>query len=147
MSLREKINADIKSAMKERQADVLSTLRMLSAALKNKEIELKKELEEEDIITIIKKQAKQLVESIETAVEAGRQELADKAKQELLIIKAYLPAELTDKEMESLVMDVIKDLAATVEDIGKVMGAVLERAKGRADGRKVKELVSKALGK
>ncbi len=143
MSLLEQISDDMKTAMKEKSEQALSTLRMLKSALKNKQIELIRELNEEEILAVIQTQVKQLNESLDGAIKAGRTELEEKAKAELAVLKSYLPAELSDEELTAAVREVMKDAGDLAQDVGKLMGLVMAKVKGRANGQKVREIVEK----
>ncbi|MEK7665896.1 MAG: GatB/YqeY domain-containing protein [Patescibacteria group bacterium] len=145
MSLLDRINDDFKIAMKGQQASTLSTLRMLKAALKNRQIELMRNLEDADVLAVLQIQAKQLHESFEGALKAGRAELAEGARAELEMIKRYLPEGLKQEEVEAIVKETVAQMQATAKDIGKVIGQVMQVVKGRADGKLVQELVKKIL--
>ena len=145
MSLFDRINDDFKIAMKAQQASTLSTLRMLKSALKNRQIELMRNLEDADVLGVLQIQAKQLHESFEGALVAGRTELAEGAKAELEMIKKYLPEGLKEEEVEAIVKETIAQMQATAKDIGKVIGQVMQAVKGRADGKVVQEMVKKIL--
>lgn len=147
MTLYERINEDLKTAMKEKSEQALSTLRMLKSALKNKQIEAMKELEDDQVIAVIQLQVKQLAEAFDSAINVGRTELAEKAKEELAVLKTYLPEELSDAELEEAVHAVIADAGETAKDMGKLMGLVMAKVKGRVSGQKVREMVAKILGK
>lgn len=147
MSLYRKIEGDMRSAMKESNTVKLSVLRMLVSAVKTLEIDKKiKELPETDVIQILQKQIKQHRESIEQFKKGNRSDLADKEMAELSILEAYLPPQLSETEVESLVKAVIAETgAATKADTGKVMKAVMEKAKGGCDGRTVNQVVMRYL--
>ena len=141
MSLFERINDDMKTAMKEKSEQALSILRMVKAALKNKQIDLMRELQDEDIIGVLQTQVKQLQEALDGAVKAGRAELEEKAKAEIAVLKSYLPAELTDEELTVAVKAVLADVGEAGKDIGKVMGLVMQKLKGQASGTRVRQKV------
>ena len=144
--LLEKITQDIKEAMKAKEAETLSTLRMLSSSLKNKKIELGKELEEEDVLSVVKKEMKSLQDSLESFVEGAREDLAEKAKKEMEIIKKYLPEEMDDASLEEVVKAVVAEVGATTKaEMGKVMGATVKKVAGAADGKRIKEMVERLL--
>lgn len=145
MNLLDRIDEDLKRAMKEKEEQALSTLRMVRSALKNKQIELMRDLKEDDVLTVLQSQVKQIAEAIEGAIKAGRDDLKAKAEAELAVIKKYLPPELSSEELEAAVKEVIDDMKATAKDMGKVMGVVMQKVKGRVDGSKVKETVQKLL--
>ncbi len=147
MSLKEKILTDIKEAMKSKNAVVLSTLRFLNAAIKNKEIELRPNaITDEDVVGVIKKSVKQRQDSIEQYEKAGRPELADNEKAELKILETYLPAQLSEDQIAVIVREAISATgASTMKDMGGVMSYVREKTGGNADNRLVSQIVKNAL--
>lgn len=145
-NLTEKIRADMTSAMKAQEKDRLSTLRMLQSSLKNEQINTGHELSDEDAMTVIRKAMKQRQDSIEQYTNAGRTELADKERAEMELLKAYLPAELSEEELEAGLREIVASTGAqSKKDLGKVMKEATARYKGRADGKKIQELVSRLL--
>jgi len=147
MELREKINADIKDALKSGAKDKVSALRMLSAALKNKEIDKRRPLTEEEVIETIRTLIKQRKDSIEQFTKGGRQDLADKETAEVAFLEVYLPQQLTREELEAMVREAVAQTGAQgARDMGKVMKALVPMAAGRADGKLLSELVKIALG-
>ena len=145
MSLLNRINDDVKTAMKEQQVAALSTLRMLKAALKNRQIELMRNLEDADVTGVLQTQAKQLAEVVDGALKAGRAEMAEAAQAELAILKKYLPEAMKEEELEALVKETVGNMQVTAKDMGKVIGAVMQQVKGRADGKVVQEIIKKIL--
>ena len=146
MGLKEKIQQDIKQAMKEKDQVRLSTLRLLMAEIKNREIDAGEELDEPEILSIVQKAAKQRKESIEQYKKGGREELAAKEEQELGILESYLPQQLSREELESIVREAIEKCGATSpKEMGKVMKEVMPKVKGRADGKEVNGLVRTML--
>ncbi|MFH1286389.1 MAG: GatB/YqeY domain-containing protein [Candidatus Magasanikbacteria bacterium] len=146
MSLKQQIEQDRTEAMKARDADRLSTLRMLWSEIKNEEIGAQEELTDEDILTIIARQSRQLSEAIKEFEAGGREDLAEKNQAELKILKVYLPEQLSDEGLESVVMEVLKKIgASSPTDMGKAIGVVMADVKGKADGNRVKEMVMKVL--
>ena len=146
MQLRERLNAAMKDAMKSRDALRLSAIRMLLSSVKNREIELRRELSETEITETIVTLCKQRRESIRLFKEAGRQDLVDKEEAELALLMDFLPQQLTREEIESLVDKVIAETAATSgKDMGKVMKALQPLVSGRADGKLVSEVVKEKL--
>ena len=144
--LTEQVRADMTAAMKAQEKDRLSTLRMLQSALKNEQINVGHELSDEEAMTVIRKAVKQRLDSIEQYVNAGRNELADKERAEMAILQTYLPPELTTEELESGLREIIASTgAASKKDMGKVMKEATARFKGRVDGKKVQEAVSRLL--
>ncbi len=146
MSLKDRLIQDMKEAMKARDQLRLSTLRLLISEIKNKEIDAKGELKDEDILAIIQKAVKQRQDSIAQYEKGGRQDLADKEKAELEILKAYLPEELSQEEILEIIDQAIAATgASSPKEMGKVMREVMPKVKGRADGKVVNELVRKRL--
>lgn len=145
--LTDKIAADMKEAMRARDAARLSTLRLLKSAIEYHKIEKKQEqLTDADVIAVIKKQVKQRQDSIEGFEKGGRADLVEKEKAELAVLKSYLPEELSQAQVEEVVKAVIAEVGATTRaDMGKVMKAVQAKVAGRADNRLVSQLVSANL--
>jgi uncharacterized protein YqeY len=147
MELREKIEADTREALKSGAKDKVSTLRMLNAALKNKQIDKRRPLTEEEVIETMRSLIKQRKDSIEQFTKGGRQDLVDKETAEVTVLEAYLPKQLAREELEAMVRDAIAQTGAQgARDMGKVMKALIPMVGGRADGKLVSELVKNALG-
>lgn len=147
MSLFDTINSDLKEALKERKDDYVSTLRLLLSALKNKQIEIKKELTDEEVIATIKTQVKQLKDSLESFIEGGREDLAEGVRAELAILERYLPEMMSAEELKKVIEETVEELkAAGKKDFGKVMGVVMKKVSGQADGGDVKKGVEEVLG-
>ncbi|MCC0177559.1 GatB/YqeY domain-containing protein [Waterburya agarophytonicola K14] len=150
MSLKEQIGEDIKTAMKAKDKIRLQTVRGIKKAILDKEVELRPKgqdsLTPEQEIELLSQQAKQRRDSIEQFTNAGRDDLADKEKQELAIIETYLPEQVSDSEVESIIDQIIADSgASSLKDLGKVMGPAMKQLKGKADGKKIQELVKNKL--
>jgi len=144
--LTEQIRADLTESMKARSAGRTSTLRMLQAALKNEQINVGHDLSDEEAMSVVRKSIKQRQDSIEQFTKGNRPELAAKEKTEMEILKAYMPPELSDSEIEGGVREIIASTGAqSKKDMGKVMKEATARYKGRADGRKIQEIVSRLL--
>lgn len=144
--LTETIRADMTESMKAREAEKLSTLRMLQAAVKNEQIELGRELADEEALVLIRKAVKQRLDSIEQYSKGNRPDLAEKEQRELEILKAYLPPEVTDQELEAALREIVTATgASSKKDLGKVMKEATAKFKGRADGKKIQEIVSRLL--
>jgi uncharacterized protein YqeY len=144
--LLEQIQSDLKTALKMNDSLLVSTLRLLLSEIHNKKIEKQAELTEEEVIAVLRKEAKKRQESIEAYQKAGRQELADKESKELLILSKYLPQEMASQELEKVIKEVIAEVGAQgAGDFGKVMGRVMSKVKGQIDGAKVSEAVKKLL--
>ena len=144
--MKDKIQADLNQALKDRNELVVSTLRLLLSEIHNQEIEKKADLTEEEIIGIIQKEVKKRKESIEAYQRGKRDDLVKKEKEELAILNKSLPRQLSSKELETIIQLVIKKVGASgLSDFGKVMGEVMTKAKGRAEGKVVSEAVKKTL--
>ena len=150
MTIQEKIDADLKEAMRSKEAERLSVLRMVKSALMNAAIELRgarAQLPDPDAVAVIRRQVKQREDSIEGFQKGGRPELAAKERREIGFLKEYLPKPLTENELEQLVKDAVADLGATSKaQMGAVMKLATEKAAGRVDGRTLSQAVQKALG-
>lgn len=146
-SLKDKIAADMKDAMRSKQMEKLNALRMVQSAFKNREIELRPNpITEDDYLVILKKLVKQRKESIEQFTAAKRQDLVDAETTELALLETYMPAQMGRPEIEALVKAVIVDLnAKTVKEMGAVMKEVIARSGGTADNKIVSELVKATL--
>jgi hypothetical protein len=147
MTLREQINDDIKTAMKEKNVAKRDALRLLSSAMKQIEVDERKELSDEDIIKIIQKQVKQRNDSMAQYREAGREDLYETEAAEAAIFETYLPQQLSDEELESALRIIITEVgAASMKEIGKVMGAASKTLGAQADGKRINECAKKILG-
>ena len=146
-SLRERIAADIKDAMRSKETAKLGALRLVQSAFKNREIELRPNpISEEDLLLVLKKLVKQRKESIEQYLAAKRQDLVDAESAELTLLETYLPAQMDRPAIAALVNKVIADLnAKTVKEMGTVMKEVIARSGGTADNKIVSELVKSQL--
>lgn len=147
MELREKILADIKSAMVSKDTVKLNTLRFLNAQIKNKEIDSRPTpLTAEDVMGVLKKLVKQRKESIDQFVAAGRTDLADQESAELKVLETYLPAQMSREQVEALVTEVIAAVGAkSIKDMGAVMKEATARAAGTADGKTISEIIKSKL--
>jgi uncharacterized protein YqeY len=147
MGLYQRIETDMKDSLKRGDALRLSVVRMLYSAVKTFVIDKGlKEIRDEDVLQIIQRQIKQHKESITQFEKGSRGDLAEKEKSELKILESYMPEQLTEEELAKIVKEAIDETgAATKADLGKVMKAVLEKAKGRADGKTVNRLVMSML--
>jgi len=148
MDLKTTITNDMKEAMKAKDTVKLGALRMLVAEIKKREIDKRSVLDESEVQKTISTMLKQRQDSIEAFTKGNRPDLADKEKLEVDILTAYLPAQLSDAELENLVAAAIQESGAKgPNDLGKVMKAVLAKAAGRADGKRVNELARTQLTK
>ncbi|MFA0758716.1 MAG: hypothetical protein KEFWMYNX_002020 [Candidatus Fervidibacter sp.] len=146
MSLKERIDADYKAAMKVRDAVKVSVLRLLRSAIHNAEIDRQRALTDDEILGVIQSEIRKRRESIEAFQQGGRADLAEREQAELAILEAYLPQPLSRAELEVLVRETIREVGAlSVRDMGKVMAALMPKVRGRADGREVNELVRQLL--
>ena len=147
MSLQERIQQELKAAMLARDADRLSTLRLLKSALGYVQIERKTDqLPDADVVSVIQKEAKKRRDSIEQYRNGGRPELAEKEARELTVLETFLPQPLSPEELEQLVRAAIQELGATTKkDMGPVVKAVQAKAAGRADGKSISSVVAKLL--
>ncbi len=146
MSLKERITEDMKSAMRAKDSERLGTIRLLTAAMKQKEVDERVELDDVAVVGIVDKMLKQRKDSIEAFEKAGRQDLADKEKAEVVVLQAYLPARLSPEEVAAEVKAIVAELGAKGPgDMGKVMGAVKSRLAGKADMGQVSSAVKAAL--
>jgi len=148
--LRDQINTALKTAMKARDERRTGTLRLVIAAIKNADIEAQMHsrpmLSDDDLVALLRKLVKQRQESIEIYDKAGRRELADKERDEIDIIRAYLPQEMSDAEMKTAIADIISQVEArTIKDMGKVMAALKQNYAGRMDFGKASGLVKTLL--
>ena|SRR6056297_620519 len=142
MDLKSRLNQDMKEALKAKQSERLGTIRQLRGAIKNKEIELRQELDDVGILAVINTLVKQRREAAQMYAENDRPELAAKEKSELAVLQQYLPAQLSETEIEELVDQVIAAVGATsLKDISSVMPQVMARTKGVADGKQVNQIV------
>ncbi|MEY2797357.1 MAG: hypothetical protein RLZZ119_838 [Pseudomonadota bacterium] len=148
MTLKEQITEDMKSAMRAKEAERLGAIRLLLAAIKQREVDERITVDDAGIIAIIEKLIKQRKDSIEQFQKAGRTDLVDQESKELAILQAYMPAQLSAAEVQSAIQKVIADLGASgPQDMGKVIGALKAQLAGKADMGMVSGLVKAALAK
>ena len=151
MSLREKFTEDMKQAMRDKSEVALATLRLINAAIKDKDIaartaDSREGIKDEQILSLLQGMIKQRQESIKLYVQGGRQELADKEAAEIKVIEAYLPKQLSDDEMKAAVLKTITSVGATnVKDMGKVMAELKAKYSGQMDFSKVGGIVKEKL--
>ncbi|MFH1508757.1 MAG: GatB/YqeY domain-containing protein [bacterium] len=142
----EQIEADIKQTMKDQDSEKLVVLRVLSSDLKNALKEKGKELEDKDVTQVLKKTLKRLKDTIDSATQAGRDDLIAKAEKEKEIVNVYMPEQISDADLEKIVDEVLESMDEGAKaNFGKVMGAIMARTKGEADGNKVSQLVKNKL--
>ena len=148
MSLKEQITEDMKAAMRAKDSGRLATIRLLTAAIKQKEVDERIEVSDEQVLAIIEKMNKQRKDSISQFEAGGRQDLADIEKAELAILSTYMPAALSDAEVQAEVAAAVAAVgAAGPQDMGKVMGVLKPKLAGRADMTAVSAMVKAALTK
>lgn len=159
--LKQKIEDDTRHALKNHEGDLLSTLRMLLAAMQNREIEKRtklskkgntenlekdSQLTDDEVVETIRAEAKKRRDAIEGYEKGGRQEAAEREKRELAILQSYLPQEISDEELEKIVREVVGGLGAITEkNFGRIMGEMMKRVKGRASGDRVSRAVKLRL--
>lgn len=149
MALREKIKADLVAAMKAKEEKKLTVLRMLTGAVRNKEISMRKgdevELNDEQILEVIGSEIKKRRDSIEAYEVGGRKDLVDSEKEELEILQVYVPEQMPDDELEAIVKAAV-EAAGVGANFGAVMGKIMPQVKGKADGNRVTAMVKKVMG-
>lgn len=146
-SLKLRINDDVKTAMRSKDKERLATLRLITAAIKQKEVDERIELNDEQVISVLEKMIKQRKDSIEQFEKAGRTELADKEKAELAIIDEYMPAQLSEAEINAAIDAAIAETGASeMKEMGKVMAVLKPKLAGQADMSQVSALVKQKLG-
>ncbi|MEX2416635.1 MAG: GatB/YqeY domain-containing protein [Paenibacillaceae bacterium] len=146
MSLSERLNDDMKQAMRNQEKFRLSVIRMVRSSIKNVEIDLRRSLEDNEVLDILNRELKQRKDSLQDFEKAGRDDLVDALKVELEIIAEYMPTQLTEEEITVIVKQTIQDTgASTKADMGKVMGALMPKVKGRSDGKLVNQIVQQLL--
>jgi uncharacterized protein YqeY len=146
VGLKERIQADMQTAAKEKNSLALSALRMALAAIKNKEIEVRGEIGEDSILKVLATMVKQRKESIDLFRRGGREDLAGKEAAEIVVLEAYLPTALSDAEIEALAREAIGAAGAkSPGDMGRVMKELMPKVAGRADGKTVNEIVRRLL--
>ncbi len=164
MTLKEKISQDFKEAFKAREEARVSVLRMLNAAIKNKEVEkrmklasqgvavaemeIQSQLQDEEVLAVLASEVKRRKDSVKQYTDGGRPELAAGEEAEIKILSAYLPEEMKEEEIRKIVQESIKESgASSIHDLGKVMKILMPRVKGKADGNLVNQIVKEELGK
>ena len=146
MHLKEQIAQELKAAMKNKDTKKRDALRLLNSAIKQVEVDERKELTDADIVKIIQKQVKQRKDSLAQYKEAGREDLAAQEELEIAYYEAYLPKQLDDDELRQAVEEIIEEVgAASMKDLGKVMGAATKKLSGVADGKRISETAKRIL--
>lgn len=150
-SVLDRVNDDLKQAMKAKDKVRLRALRSLRAALTNKEIEQREEgtetvLSEQDELAVVRKEVNQREDSVEQYEEAGRNDLVQKEQEEIEVLSEYLPSELSDEELADRLDEIIEDVgASSMQDMGPVMGRAMNELRGRVDGNRVRKMVQERL--
>ncbi|RFB17563.1 GatB/YqeY domain-containing protein [Bacillus sp. HNG] len=147
MSLLERLNNDMKTAMKNKEKDRLSVIRMVKAALQNEGIKLgTSELTEEAELTVLTRELKQRKDSLREFSNAGREDLVNKIQTEIEILEVYLPEQLSEEDLVEIVKETVQEVnASSKADMGKVMAAIMPKVKGKADGGLVNKIVQQQL--
>lgn len=146
MNIVERLNQDMKQAMKEKDKDSLSVIRMVKASLQNESIKLNKDLSNDEILAVVSRELKQRKDSLQEFENAGRQDLVDGLKREIIVIEKYLPEPLTEEELDSVIDETIAEVnASSKAEMGKVMNAVMPKVRGRADGSLISKKVQMKL--
>jgi uncharacterized protein len=145
-ALKDRLSTEMREALKAGQRTRLAALRLLSAAVKNREVELLRPLSDEEFVEVVARQVKQRRESTEAFESAGREDLAAREREEREVLEAYLPEQLSDAEVDALIDEAVAATgAAGLGDLGKVMSHVMARARGRVDGKAVQASVRARL--
>ncbi|KAF2955039.1 GatB/YqeY domain-containing protein [Marinitoga sp. 38H-ov] len=144
MDLKAKLNEDLKKYMKEKNTKALNAIKILKTEIKKAEIEKLDELNDEEILSLIRKQIKMRQDSIQQYKEANREDLVEEEEYELNILKEYLPPELSDEELEKIIKNIIEELGENAK-FGQVMGKAMKELKGKVDGNRVNSMVKKFL--
>ena len=146
MSMKDPWTNDMKEAMEAKEKDRLAVIRMVRGAIKQIEIDSKKELDDEAVIGVISKEVKMRKDSVEEFKKGGREDLVAKTEAEIAVLMPYLPQQLSEDEIRSLVQAAVEQVgASSPKDMGKVMGVLMPKVKGRADGKLVNTIVKEAL--
>jgi uncharacterized protein YqeY len=147
MSLSDRLNEDMKQAMKSQDKFKLSVIRMVRSTIKNSEIDLKRPLDDNEVLDVLTREIKQRKDSLQEFTKAGRDDLADSLSAELVILAEYMPQQLSEEEVKAIVQQTIQQIGASSKaDMGKVMTALMPQVKGRADGKLINQLVQQLLG-
>ncbi|RYL90396.1 GatB/YqeY domain-containing protein [Sporolactobacillus sp. Y61] len=146
MNLVDRLTADMKQAMKARDKDRLTVIRMIKTSLHNESIRRRKELSDEEALSVLTHELKQRKDSLQEFKKAERQDLIDEVRKEIAIVQSYMPEQLSENEVNSIVDQVISEVGAVSKtEIGKVMKAIMPKVKGRADGSLINRLVRSKL--
>ena len=146
MTMKTRLDDDLKQAMRDRNAPRRDVIRLLRSAIRNEEIRVQKDLDDDAVVQVLSRQAQQRRDSIEAFTQGNREDLADKERAELEIIMEYMPQQLSADEIAELVAQTISEVGASAPgDMGKVMSAIMPQVRGRAEGREVSAAVMARL--
>ncbi|MFO1443411.1 GatB/YqeY domain-containing protein [Bacillus sp. Bva_UNVM-123] len=146
MSLLDRLNDDMKQAMRNKEKDKLTVIRMIKASMQNEAIKLGSELSEDQELTILSRELKQRKDSLHEFEKAGREDLVEKIRTELQFVELYMPKQLSEDEVSKIIQETIAETGATSKaEMGKVMAAIMPKVKGKADGALVNKLVQQHL--
>ena len=146
MSLLERLNSDIKHAMKNKEKDKLSVIRMIKSSIQNEAIKTGNELSEDEELTVLSREVKQRKDSLHEFDKAGREDLVEKIRTELQYVELYMPKQLSEEEVSEIVKQAISETGASSKaEMGKVMAVIMPKVKGKADGSLVNKLVQQHL--
>ncbi|NPA82187.1 MAG: GatB/YqeY domain-containing protein [Epsilonproteobacteria bacterium] len=144
--LKDRLKNDLKEAMKNKDSFKRDVIRFLMSAIKQVEVDERRELSDEDIQKIIQKSVKQREDAIAQYREGGREDLVEKEQKEAEILRSYLPKQLSDEELREVIKEVIEETgASSMKDMGKVMGAAIKKTAGKADGKRINAIVKEML--
>ena len=141
----EKIKADLGKAMKAQDKDRLSCLRMAISAIKYRQVALNQDLDDQEVAKVLRTQIKQVIESFEQFTKGGRKDLAEQEEKNLEILKSYLPKEMDEEGIRTIVKEIIAETGATKKEFGKVMKLVMAKVEGQADGKVISGVVNSLL--
>ena len=146
LSLLERLNSDIKQAMKNKEKDKLSVIRMIKSSIQNEAIKTGNELSEDEELTVLSREVKQRKDSLHEFDKAGRQDLVEKIRTELQYVELYMPKQLSEEEVSEIVKQAISETGASLKaEMGKVMAVIMPKVKGKAEGSLVNKLVQQHL--
>ncbi|WP_416149313.1 GatB/YqeY domain-containing protein [Salipaludibacillus sp. HK11] len=146
MNILDQLNQDLKDAMRNRDKQRLSVIRSVKSSLQNESINKGEELTADEILTVLNREMKQRKESLYEFKKATREDLVEKTNTEIQLLSEYMPSQLSDNELQQIVNETMDEVGAkSKSDIGKVMGAIMPKVKGRADGSRVKDIVHQSL--
>ncbi|GAA0362541.1 GatB/YqeY domain-containing protein [Bacillus horti] len=146
MSFIERLNSEMKQAMKDKDKTKLNVIRMVKASLQNEKIQLGRDLNDDEVLTVVSRELKQRKDSLQEFEKAGRDDLAQAVQEEINILVQYMPEQLSEEEVLQIVKETISEVGASSKaDMGKVMGAIMPKVKGKADGALINKLVLQQL--